>query len=187
MAKKTDLTTKSAPAGPTAIVQAERAKTALEMRRDGGSYSDIAKALGTTIPKVQEIVRNAIQAIPEEAANEMRALAAARLDQALQKAMDELDVYEKETREFRANNGLAGKIPHIPLLIDLQDHVLRIEAQRAKLFGLNAAVKVEGSGVALVGIADLLKAQEAMDSNQKLKEECAKMLEDKCLTPPQQE
>lgn len=163
MAAKKKKSTKKQPTGVAQIVKAERTRDALTMRKNGMDYRSIGEALGISAVSAQHMVRDAIAAIPEEAADDMRSIMSSRLDQMLERTLKEMDTYDKETTEFLASNGMAGKIAKPAVLVEIQDHILRIEAQRAKLFGLNAAVKVEGSGVALVGIADLLSARDAED------------------------
>ena len=51
------------------------------------------------------------------------------------------------------------------VIIDIQDHMLRIHTAKTKLLGLNAATKVEATGAVMVGMADLQKIQAAMEAN----------------------
>jgi hypothetical protein len=62
------------------IVQAERANVALGLRRGGASYEQIGKHLGCRKSDAYKIVKRAIDAIPREAAEDVRLMELARLD-----------------------------------------------------------------------------------------------------------
>jgi hypothetical protein len=107
------------------LTQRERVNNAIELRKQGHTLRQIADLLGwRSIPAVHKAIREAIDGATFEAVDEMRTVTAERYD---------------------------GMIKtYYPLAVegdtDAAMIVLRIEAQRARLFGLDAPVKTEVSG-----------------------------------------
>jgi hypothetical protein len=67
-----------------AVAQAERQRGALELRKQGFTYEAIARALEISVSGAHKLVREAIKAIPAEAANDVRSLELARLDRMME-------------------------------------------------------------------------------------------------------
>lgn len=100
---------------------------ALERRREGASYRDIAIELGVSISTAHEWVHAAladVTALNQDKATELRELEAERLDHILQKLWP------------RVNRGNLSAI----------DRALRVILQRAKLLGLEAPQQHQISG-----------------------------------------
>jgi hypothetical protein len=167
----------------SAIVHQERKRDALKLRKDGKEFAEIGQILGISQGSAWMLVREAIAEIPKEALDDLRAMWASRFNGMYASVVEEKKLYEAEAAEFVASKGRGGRIHSIDVLGKLHDAALTIYDRESKLYGLNAAVKVEGSGVALLGIADLLKAQEAMDTNADM---CltTDTNTDPCPTPP---
>jgi hypothetical protein len=107
-----------------AIASAERAKKALALRRAGLSYEAIGRELGISKPSAFKMIARAIDAIPREEAELVRALELSRLD-ALLRGLWERAVKGSDT-------AVAS--------------VLRVMDRRAKLLGLDAPTRRELSG-----------------------------------------
>jgi hypothetical protein len=104
---------------------AERRYRALELRKAGMGYAEIAKQLGLSSPgNAYRIVKNALKATYREPADDVRKLELERLDR-LTMALWK-----------RAQNGEAEAI----------DRVLKLMDRRAKLLGLDAPEKTEHTG-----------------------------------------
>lgn len=104
----------------------ERGLQALELRKAGVGFPQIAKQLGYRHASgAYEAVRAALKRTEQEPADEVRRLAVERLDRLLfavwKRAID----------------------PHDPLQLEYLDRVLRIETRRAKLLGLDALDQVD--------------------------------------------
>jgi hypothetical protein len=163
---------------PTAegIARAEQKREALVLRKSGLDYDSIADKLGIPKNKVAILVREAIQDIPAEEAADMRAIEGQRLDDMHERTIKAIKVYEREVAQFEKSNGLKGRCPSNQVFIELQDHLLSIANRRAKMFGIDAPTEVKGSGVALLGLADLLQVQDAMSRNVDVEEPCPPLL-----------
>jgi hypothetical protein len=115
----------------TADVQEKRAR-ALDLRRRGLTYRDVAKQLGCALSIAHEYVHEAIAAIPREAAEDVRALELAKLD-------------ASERRLARA----AQKAEHageFGVVATVTNALTKIAERRSKLLGLDAPEKIEHSG-----------------------------------------
>jgi transcriptional regulator with XRE-family HTH domain len=149
-----------------ALKIAERDREVLKLRNDGMEYRDIAEKLGITQAKAGEIVRDAIREIPEEDKKVMRALSEARFNRMLLDLQKTKDDYLKDVDLFHATYTKEGKCADPKQLVAIQAQMLEIERDRARLFGLNAPVKVEGAGAIIgVGINDILRMNEAVKAN----------------------
>jgi hypothetical protein len=151
------------------IVLAQQRRDALALHKAGKTYEDIAEVLYVSVSTAKRVTREAVRALAGELVDttpdEHRAVALMQINDLYCVASAERDVYMAETKAFRETEGREGKIPSLGILIDIQEHMHRLLGTKAKLLGLNAALKVEGSGAAMIGLADLQKFQAAMDAN----------------------
>jgi hypothetical protein len=152
------------------IEKAEHTREALVLRKEGLDYDEIAQKLGLSKATVVTSIRDAIRAIPEEEARDLRALECARFDEMHRRTVKAIKVYEREVAQFEKSGGYAGsgpgRCPSNQIFLELQEHLLSISAARRKMLGLDAPTEVKGSGVALLGLADLLTVRDAMDQNE---------------------
>lgn len=126
--------------------QAERDAEACRLRADGLTYQQIADRLGISRGSAHEAVQRAIADIVREPAEEVRQLELLRLDQMHVAAREVL-----EARHFVVDRGQVVLWEGEPLVDDgpkLQaiDRLLKIQARRAALLGLDAEKKVTVSG-----------------------------------------
>lgn len=153
----------------TGIERAGKRRDALALHKAGHTYDQIAEELSVGPKAAQTLVREAVKALTselnEETLDERKAMALMQLNDLYVIASRERDMYLDETTLFRQTEGKEGKINSVDVLIDIQDHILRIHAAKTKLLGLNAATKVEATGAVMVGMADLQKIQAAMEAN----------------------
>lgn len=108
------------------LARATRRQEAFALRRQGQSYETIAQHLGVAPKTVSIWVREAVQAIPKEAADDLRDMELARLDAILSPQM----------RLALAGDGYAT------------DRVLRIMERRARYLNLDAQ---HAAGIEVVG------------------------------------
>lgn len=101
--------------------RAERQQVALTLRRQRQTYPQIAEAMGCSLSTAHKLVRDAISAIPAEAAEEVR-----------QQELESLDAIERP--QLAAAE--AGDI-------DAAEVVLKIKARRARYLGLDAPAQQE--------------------------------------------
>lgn len=112
---------------PPDILRADvRKKEALELRREGKSYPEIAKELGCVTSAAHKMVQRALEKWTEECkeeAEQTKAIELQRLDELVERYHTQAKLGDIKAGEF----------------------VLKLMERRAKLLGLDAAVKVEGS------------------------------------------
>lgn len=102
-----------------------RERRCVEMRRDGRSYREIADEMDLSVSTVHRHVRRALKRIVAEPSEEVRALEVERLDKMLAKCMDLIDEGSPS------------------MALQAMDRAIRLVETRARLLGLNAAVKVD--------------------------------------------
>lgn len=108
-----------------AIAAHERAVKALTLLRDGYTYRQIADALGyKSTASVHEAVQRLLKRLPKQTVEEMREIERERLDR-----------FHKVLADMTENGGKMA-----PRAIEV---AVRVSERRAKLFGLDAADKVE--------------------------------------------
>lgn len=115
--------TRKASTAPRSLVALQRQQRAIELRRAGRSYREIARQVGIGVASAHRLITAAIadvRAIVQDDAAEIRALELSRLDGLLGALWP------------KARQGDLGAV----------DRVLRIMERRAKLLGLDAPVKV---------------------------------------------
>jgi hypothetical protein len=111
---------------PRIIADKEKAQQAIELRKAGANYEQIAAQLGyATRGSAQRAVKRLLQANAAEAVEDLRTLEDGRLD-------DMLSAIYKAAKD--------GDLPTI-------DRVLRIAERRAKLWGLDAPAQVQNTNV----------------------------------------
>jgi hypothetical protein len=125
---------------------AQRDADAARLRGRGWSYRRIAAELGIDVHTAHDAVQRALKAIVEEPAQEVRQLELERLD-----AMYDAVMKVLETKHFTVSQGRLIKIDEEPLEDDAPvlaavDRLLKIQARRAALLGLDAPTKVEQGG-----------------------------------------
>jgi hypothetical protein len=104
----------------------EKQRQALELRKGGAGYEQIARQLGyKSVASAYDAVRSGLKRTLREPAEEVRALELARLDRLLM-------------GQWKAAAGNA-ETPGDPAAVD---RVLKIMVRRAKLLGLDAPVRV---------------------------------------------
>jgi hypothetical protein len=114
-----------------AVARAERDARALELRKAGSTFQQIADLCGyANAPRAHEAITKAIRALPREAAAEVRALELERLDRLT------LAVWDS------ARDGDRGSI----------DTVLRLMKRRACLLGLDLDAPLGDASPALTGL-----------------------------------
>jgi predicted transcriptional regulator len=152
------------------VERAGKRRDALALHKAGKTYDQIAEELSVGPKAAQTLVREAVKALTselnEETLDERKAVALMQLNDLYVVASRERDMYLDETTLFRQTEGKEGKINSVEVLIDIQDHMLRIHTAKTKLLGLNAATKIEAKGAMVVGLAELQKIQEAIDANE---------------------
>ena len=157
------------PTTDLGLVRAEKRRDALALHKAGKTYDQIAEELSVGPKAAQVLVREAVKALTselnEETLDERKAVALMQLNDLFVIASRERDMYLDETTRYRESQGAEGKINDMSVIIDIQDHMLRIHTAKTKLLGLNAATKVEATGAVMVGMADLQKIQAAMEAN----------------------
>ena len=108
---------------------------AAQLRRDGLSYRQIAKAMGCSVAGAHDMVRRALREAIREPAEELRTLELERLDALYAKVMVIVDT--GSTKE----------------VLNAIDRALRIMERRSKLLGLDAPLKQD------LRVTDRLDAQ----------------------------
>lgn len=112
-------------ASPKRITEQERIRQAVELRKAGASFQQIADQLGYAEPSgAHKAVTRALKAMLREPTEELRALELERLDKML------FGIWRK---------AIAGGTWEI-------DRVLKIMERRATLLGLDAPKKIENTG-----------------------------------------
>lgn len=130
-------------ASPRLIDAAEKRAKALELRKAGATYDQIARQVGyADRGGAYRAVATALKQITEEPAHEVRQLELERLDAML------LGLWPN------ARKGKEGAI----------DRALRIMERRAKLLGLDTPLKADVGG--LVSLTDLLAAAATTDPDE---------------------
>ncbi len=108
---------------------AENQAEALRMRRNGNTYAEISELMGVAVSTARRWVVDAIEAIPQEEAQEMRAMMVSRIDLLMKPYMLALQDF------MDARTDGDGALPPPEIMVS----VLRLEARRAKLLGLDFA------------------------------------------------
>lgn len=134
---------------PRTISQREKEAKALELRKQGQSYDQIALELGMANRMVAwRLVHRAFDRITAEPASEMKLLELARLDDVLTKAYEVMHAPHYVAITSGPNAGDLVRHPETEeLLIDdgpklaAIDRVVKIGERRAKLAGLDAPVQ----------------------------------------------
>lgn len=135
------------------LATAERDAEAARLRSRGMSYRAIATDLGVEVAAAHAAVQRALAAVVAEPAADVRALELDRLD-----AMYAAVLGVLERKHITVNNGKVIQLPDedgklTPLeddapILQAVDRLLKIQARRAALLGLDAPVKAE-TGVTL--------------------------------------
>lgn len=123
---------------------AQRDAEAVRMRSRGATYQRIADALGYgSRYNARRAVERALAEIPADAVDELRRLAAERLDYLTRKAFEVLDAtHYVHTPGGKLVHGPDGRplLDPMPVLHAI-DRLLRIDERRARLFGLDAPAR----------------------------------------------
>lgn len=141
---------------------AQRDAEALELRKRGLSYSEIARALGyANEGGAHKAVQRGLQAIVAEPAQDVRELELARLDVLWKRALKAL-----ERHHVTVSNGRVVYLGDTPIEDDTQalqaiDRLLKIQERRARLIGLDAPVKHEVRNVSAID-AEIERLLESM-------------------------
>lgn len=155
---------------PKDIILAGQRRDAIRLHKAGKTYDEVGEALGLSETAAKKVVRDAVRLLTAELAEntleEHKAVALAQLNDLYYVAACEREMYCTEVKQYRESEGREGKVPAWAVLQDIQDHLLRIHGAKTKLLGLNAATKVEASGTALVGLADLQQIHDAILANE---------------------
>jgi DNA-binding CsgD family transcriptional regulator len=109
---------------PRMIAVHEKERQALELRKAGATFDEIADALGMSKNGVWKAVTRALKSMTAEPAEELRSLEVARLD-TMQRGL--------------WNDARKGKVAAV-------DRVIKISERRSKLLGLDAPTKAEVTG-----------------------------------------
>jgi hypothetical protein len=128
------------------LTGAERRAEAARLRSRGYTYRQIATALNTDVRNAYDYVREAMQAVVREAAEDAIAFELDRLDQAHRKA---LAVLERE--HITVSNGRVVELDGQPLpddgpILSAIDRIVKISESRRKLLGLDQPAKTQISG-----------------------------------------
>lgn len=137
---------------------AEQDAEALRLRSRGLSYRDVAERMGVSVSTAYRSVKRGLDAIRAEPAADVRELELARLD-----AMYEAVVKVLETKHVTVSQGRVVTLDDEPLADDAPvlaavDRLLKIQARRAALLGLDAETKVSVSGGVTYEIVGLPEA-----------------------------
>lgn len=141
---------------------AERRNQAIELRKQGRTFDEIAKALGykTRSAAAQDVQRAMRQAVQQtnEAANELRQLELDRLDHLWREAWDVMQRPHLLVQggkpvvvEVEDDDGTVKTIrlqDDSPKLAAIQQ-LLRISERRARLLGIDQQVHIEAAGVSV--------------------------------------
>ena len=120
------------------VERAERAALALRLRASGAGYEAIGRQLGCSTATAWREVKSGLKEIQSEPAPELIELESARLDRLLV-AIWPYAIGFTETRQ----DGKEKRHAPSPEAID---RVLKIQARRAKLLGLDAPTKKDVTG-----------------------------------------
>lgn len=129
------------------IDTAQRDADACRLRSRGTTYQQIADQLGyANKGDAHRAVSRALKAVVAEPAEEVRALELARLDAMYEAAMGVL-----ERRHVTVSNGRVVELDGAPIeddapVLQAIDRLLKIQARRAALMGLDQPAKVSVSG-----------------------------------------
>jgi len=119
----------------------ERKAEIMRLRREGHSFAAIGEKFGISTPRVHQIWRKALSDIPVPEIEALRAESAERLDDVLSRAYAVL-------ADLNPLVQMGKELPYKDqqLLLATLKEIRQTEAQRARLFGLDAPVKTEVSG-----------------------------------------
>lgn len=126
----------------TSLTRAELTEKAVDLVREGKSYRQVAAALGISLGTAHNYVKDALAALPVQAATELRALEDMRLEMLWEKAVEQLT--PRTVEAFDASGE--------PIEIEVYDQVPRVietarklSESRRKLHGLDAPQQVQGA------------------------------------------
>lgn len=128
------------------IETAQRDAQAARYRARGWSYQRIADEMSISRTAAHEAVQRALRETVEEPAADVRALEIARLDEMYERVLEVL-----ERQHVTVSNGRVIYVGDQPLeddgpVLAAVDRLLKIQARRAALLGLDMPTKVEQSG-----------------------------------------
>jgi hypothetical protein len=123
---------------------ADRDAQALELRADGASYRQIAERLGVSISTAWTCVERGLDRTRREPADRLRVLEGERLDRLQDAAVQVLQARHVVVSGGKVVKGADGSplVDHGPTLAAVRT-LLAVQERRAKLFGLDAPVKVD--------------------------------------------
>lgn len=116
-----------------------RMAKALEYRKQGRSYQKIAEALGISLSQAERDVKDALNEITREPAEEVLAMELQRLD------TRELQLNAEVARCLREMNEHGSDVKWSDLLRKHTETLLRVSMQRARLTGLDNGIHVDAS------------------------------------------
>lgn len=119
---------------------------ALKLRLRGLSFRDIAARLDVSVATAYEAVNRALAAQREEPAEQVRALEVERLDAMYAKVMQVLEREHVTVSQGRVVYADGEPVPDDAPVLAAVDRLLKIQARRAALLGLDMPTKVESSG-----------------------------------------
>jgi hypothetical protein len=134
-----------AKTSPRRIATAQRRADALQMRKDGKFFHEIAAELKyCSASAAAQDVQRALLLVVTEPAAEVRALELMRLDELWVKAAEVLNRQHVTVSNGRIVRTETGEplLDDAPVLAAI-DRLLKIQERRAKLLGLDAPTKVE--------------------------------------------
>lgn len=137
------------------LTLSERNQRAAQMKRAGNTYQVIADCLGIAISTAYAAVEAAMKEVPFEDADTLRKIELAHLEKAQEKAFEILDA-----RHFLAS--LKGElmtdedgnyVTDDTVALKAIDSLMKIQARRARLLGLDAPTQIQAVvGVQVTGL-----------------------------------
>ncbi|MDP2899147.1 MAG: hypothetical protein Q8Q12_21630 [bacterium] len=119
---------------PVSVALAGRRKKALALRLTGASYPQIAEELGIGITTAFKDVTRAIREIPKDEADRLRDIELHSLNRLETSLWRRFLGYKTEMGEIIPGDTLAA------------DRILRVKERRARMLGLDAPARIEGTG-----------------------------------------
>lgn len=139
------------------IETARRDAQAAELRAKGWTYRRIAEHLGVDVKTAHEAVQRALRETVEEPAADVRALEVERLDAMYAKVMEVVERAHVTVSQGRVVYADGEAVPDDAPVLAAVDRLLKIQARRAALLGLDMPAKVEQSGkltYQIVGVSE---------------------------------
>jgi hypothetical protein len=133
----------------------ERDQRMASLKLNGLTYQSIANDFGISLSAVYEGVERAMQSVPYEDADSLRKIELAHLDKAQSKALKVMDSahYLTDIEGHLIEDADGDYVPDDSVALKAIDSLVKVQARRARLLGLDQPIKVENSGTVNVSIS----------------------------------